>query len=147
MRQHLGNLGPLLGQVQSELARAIRRAIDAQGINLNYSQVQVLRRLYVLGPMSAGELSRSLCYDAGAMTRLLDQLEERNLLARHPHPEDRRALRILLSEEGKRLSAQLVELSEGVLDRALRDLEPGEREQLTDYMRRILQVLRAPDFT
>lgn len=142
--QHTSGLGPLVGQVQSELARAMRHAIDQHGIDLNYSQVQALRRLYVSGPMSASELARSLCYDAGALTRLLDQLEERALITRQPKPNDRRALRITLSEPGQVLSRQLVAVSEGVLDNALAQLDAAERAQLVDYLRRILATLRAP---
>lgn len=145
--QHTSGLGPLVGQVQSELARTMRHAIDQHGFDLNYSQVQALRRLYVSGPMSASELARSLCYDAGALTRLLDQLEQRALITRQPNPADRRALRLVLSESGIVLSRKLIAISESVLDSALRELSTGERAHLVDYLRRILATLRSPDAT
>jgi DNA-binding MarR family transcriptional regulator len=88
-------------------------------------------------------LAKSLCYDAGALTRMLDQLEQRGYLERHPHPDDRRALRIVLSRSGSALGEQLIAISEDVLDHALSDLSEEEQRQLADYMRRMLATLRA----
>ncbi len=136
------SFGMLVGQVKTELTRAIDRELGERGMDLRVIQVQALRRLHVSGPMSAGELARSLCHDGGAMTRLLDRLEERGYLARHPDPDDRRALRIELSAAGRALSERLAECSEQVLDHALRHLDAAERRQLTDYLQRVLVTLR-----
>ncbi len=136
------SLGLLVGQVKTELTRAIDKELQAQGLDLRLSQVQALRRLYALGPLSPGELARSLCHDGGAMTRLLDQLEERGYLHRRPDPDDRRALRIELSAAGRALSRRLVACSEQVLDHALRHLDATERGQLTEYLQRVLATLR-----
>lgn len=143
--QHSNGLGPLVGQVQSELARAMRHAMDRHGLDLNYSQVQALRRLYARGPMSASELARALCYDAGALTRLLDQLEQRALITREPNPTDRRALRLSLSDAGQALSRKLIVISAEVLEHALAQLNDEERAHLVDYLHRILATLRAPE--
>jgi DNA-binding MarR family transcriptional regulator len=140
---HPAGFGALIGQVRSELTRAGRKAFEAHGVGLNYSQIEAVRRLAALGPMSAGELAKSLCYDAGALTRMLDQLEQRGYLERHPHPDDRRALRIVLSRSGSALGEQLIAISEDVLDHALSDLSEEEQRQLADYMRRMLATLRA----
>lgn len=136
------SLGLLVSQVKTELMRSIDKEMDTQGMNLRVSQAQALMRLNALGPMSPGELARSLCHDGGAMTRLLDQLEERGYLSRHPDPDDRRALRIELSVSGRELSRQLVASSARVLDRAQRRLDATERGQLTDYLQRVLATLR-----
>lgn len=141
--RHPAGFGALIGQVRSELTRAGRKAFEAHGIGLNYSQIEAVRRLATLGPMSASELAKSLCYDAGALTRLLDQLEQRGYLRREPHPDDRRALRIVLSRSGAALGEQLIAISEEVLDRALGDLSATEQQHLADYMRRMLNTLRA----
>lgn len=140
---HPAGFGALIGQVRSELTRTARKAFEAHGVGLNYSQIEAVRRLATLGPMCAGELAKSLCYDAGALTRLLDQLEQRGYLERHPHPDDRRALRIVLSRSGAALGEQLIAISEEVLDRALGDLSETEQQHLADYMRRMLKALRA----
>lgn len=139
---HGESLGMLLSLVKSELVRTMEQELAAQGIELRFNQFQALRRLSVMGPMSAGELARSLNHDGGGMTRLLDQLEAKDLLCRKPHPQDRRALRIELTPAGKTLCGQLTECSDRVAATVQSSLKLSERKQLHDFLRRILQTLR-----
>jgi DNA-binding MarR family transcriptional regulator len=135
-------LGTLFRAVKSELMCAMGRELAAQGVDLRHSQVHALRCLYKEGPMSAGELARALAYDGGAMTRLLDQLEQGGYLHRRPDPADRRALRIELSESGAATVRGIADYRKRVVDRALEALDEEERRHLTDYLRRILTTLR-----
>lgn len=138
------SLGILLGQVKSELVRALELELVERGVELRFSQVHALKHLQRLGSMSAGELARSLGHDAGAMTRLLDQLEDKGYLKRKPDPNDRRALRIELTAAGKTLCRNLDGCSERVLDAAQTSLDTDERKHLIDYLQRILATLRHP---
>jgi DNA-binding MarR family transcriptional regulator len=76
------------------------------------------------------------------MTRQLDQLEGRGLLRRCPHEQDRRALRIELTEAGDQLWQQLSGCNERVLHAAQRTLTNAESAQLHDYLERVLRALR-----
>ncbi|HET7300456.1 MAG TPA: MarR family transcriptional regulator [Oleiagrimonas sp.] len=136
------SLGILLGLVKSELVRALEQEIAEQGVELRFSQVQALKRLHLVGPMSAGELARALGHDGGALTRLLDQLEEKGYLRRKPDPQDRRALRIELTTTGKRLCQELRGCSDRVMNAAQKSLGKDERRHLIDYLQRILTTLR-----
>ncbi|HET6588030.1 MAG TPA: MarR family transcriptional regulator [Oleiagrimonas sp.] len=136
------SLGILLGLVKSELVRALEQEIAEQGVELRFSQVQALKRLNLVGPMSAGELARSLGHDGGALTRLLDQLEEKGYLRRKPDPQDRRALRIELTASGKSLCRELGGCSDRVMNAAQKSLSKDERRHLIDYLQRILTTLR-----
>ena len=135
-------LGPVLGQVQSELTRVMTAAFAAERITLSYNQIRVLRRLGALGPTNASTLARTLSYDSGGMTRLLDGLERLALLQRQPDPDDRRALRIVLTPAGRALSERLIATSERVLAETLGGLTESERRRLADYMQRVLHTLR-----
>lgn len=142
LQAHGMGLGPVLGQVQSELTRVMTAAFAAERIALSYNQVRVLRRVGALGPTNASTLARDLSYDSGGMTRLLDGLEQLALLQRQPDPDDRRILRIVLTPAGRVLSERLIATSERVLARALADLSESERRRLADYMLRVLHTLR-----
>mgnify|MGYP001347477487 CR=1 FL=1 len=142
LRAHGMGLGPVLGQVQSELTRVMTAAFGAEHIALSYNQIRVLRRIGALGPTSVSALARALSYDSGGMTRLLDGLEHLALLQRQPDPSDRRALRIVLTPAGEELSGRLITISERVLARTLSELSEGERRRLADYMQRVLRTLR-----
>ncbi|WP_243048406.1 MarR family transcriptional regulator [Dyella sp. RRB7] len=136
------SLGVLIGLVRSELVRAIEAELQASGVDLRFTQFLILKRLAMLGPMSASELARAVELDGGAMTRQLDQLEGRGLLRRHPHEQDRRALRIELTAAGDTLWRQMTPCNDRVLDAAQRALDPVERQHLHDYLERVLQALR-----
>jgi DNA-binding MarR family transcriptional regulator len=136
------NLGTLLALVRAELVRAIEAEIAAKKLDLRFTQFLILKRLALLGPMTATELARAVELDGGAMTRQLDQLEGRVLLRRRPHEQDRRALRIELTEAGDRLWQQLSGCNERVLQAAQRTLTNAESAQLHDYLERVLRALR-----
>lgn len=138
---HADGLGPLLGRTLSELTRALQAALDRERVDLSLIQVQVLRRLYVMGPTNAVSLARMLAYDGGGMTRVLDQLQQRGLLERQPDPADRRSLRIVLTRAGRECGRKLLALSEQVLDGALAGLTAQERANLVDYLHRMLATL------
>src|ERR1700743_2617346 len=58
-------------------------------------------------------LSRHMNYDSGAITRLIDQLEERHLVKRTRSTSDRRVVKLALTKEGdamwKKLTPPVVE--------------------------------------
>jgi DNA-binding MarR family transcriptional regulator len=136
------SIGVLIGLVRSELVRKMEAELQASGIGLRFTQFLILKRLALMGPMSASELARSVELDGGAMTRQLDQLEGKGLLRRQPHEQDRRALRIELTEAGHAMWEQMTPCNEYVLDAAQKALDPTEREQLRDYLARVLHALR-----
>jgi DNA-binding MarR family transcriptional regulator len=139
------SLGVLLGLVRSEIVRAMETELAALGVDLRFTQFLILKRLARLGPMSASELARSVELDGGAMTRQLDQLERKGYLRRCPHEQDRRALRIELTDAGTALWQQLTDCNERVLEAAQRSLSEDERSRLHDYLARVLHALRTKD--
>jgi DNA-binding MarR family transcriptional regulator len=136
------SLGTLLALVRTELVRSLEAEIAAKKLDLRFTQFLILKRLALLGPMTATELARAVELDGGAMTRQLDQLEGRGLLRRCPHEQDRRALRIELTEAGDQLWQQLSGCNDRVLQAAQRTLTDTESEQLHDYLARVLRALR-----
>jgi DNA-binding MarR family transcriptional regulator len=139
------SLGVLLGLVRSEIVRALEAELAALGVELRFTQSLILKRLARLGPMTASELARAVELDGGAMTRQLDQLERKGYLRRCPHEQDRRALRIELTEQGEALWRQVTDCNERVLEAAQRSLSGAERKRLHDYLTRVLHALRDKD--
>lgn len=136
------SLGVLLGLVRAEIVRAMEAELVATGVDLRFTQFLIIKRLARLGPMSATELARSVELDGGAMTRQLDQLESKGYLRRCPHEQDRRALRIELTDTGNALWRQLIDCNERVLGVAQRTLDANEQAQLHNYLERVLHALR-----
>ena len=136
------SIGMLLAAVRTEIVRAMETELAARGIELRFTQFLILKRLSALGPMTAGELARSIELDGGAMTRQLDQLEGKGYLRRRPHEQDRRALRIELTEEGQAMTQELINCNDRVVKAAQRSLDETERDRLRDYLPRVLHALR-----
>jgi DNA-binding MarR family transcriptional regulator len=137
------SLGMLLAMVRVELVRAIEAEFASQNVDLSFTQYLILKKAQQLGPVSATELARSVELDGGAMTRQLDQLERKGYLRRSPHAQDRRALRIELTDAGRTLwqDTALV-CSDRVMAAAQRSLDKTESAQLHDYLERVLLALR-----
>jgi DNA-binding MarR family transcriptional regulator len=71
-----------------------------------------MKTLFILDPgepASMGELAELLVCDASNVTWLVDRLEDRGLVERHPHPRDRRVKTVLLTPEGVKAKADLIE--------------------------------------
>jgi DNA-binding MarR family transcriptional regulator len=136
------NLGVLLSLVRGELVRDLEAQMAELGMDLRFNQFLIIKRLALLGPMSATELARAVELDGGAMTRQLDQLEKKGYLRRCPHEQDRRALRIELTEAGTAIWNQLSDCNDRVLAAAQRSLNDVEKNQLHEYLARVLRALR-----
>ena len=136
------SLGVLLGLVRAEIVRTLEAELAERDIDLRFTQFLILKRLATLGSMGASELARKVELDGGAMTRQLDQLEAKGYLRRTPHEQDRRALRIELTDAGSTLWGRLTDCNDRVLEAAQRSLTKDERAHLRDYLERVLGALR-----
>lgn len=58
---------------------------------------------------TVSELKDALFYTKGSMTKRIDRLEERHLIERVAHPQDRRATVIRLTSEGRKLTREIIE--------------------------------------
>lgn len=140
---HAPSLGMLLTMVRSEIVRAIEAELASQGLDLSFTQFLILKKAQLLGPASATELARAVEIDGGAMTRQLDQLERKGYLRRTPDAQDRRALRIELTEAGNQVWRDTVsDCSQRVMNAAQRSLDKTEQTQLHNYLQRVLRALR-----
>jgi MarR family transcriptional regulator, organic hydroperoxide resistance regulator len=92
-------------------------------------------------PMSMSALADRLGIDASYVTAIADQLEERGLIERQPHPTDRRIKSLALTPEGRRLREQLAgELWTEVP--ILDSLTVAERQQLGAILTKSVDAAR-----
>ena len=88
---------------------------------------------------SVSQLCKDLPYDAGAMTRMLDRLEAKGLISRRRCPNDRRLVKLELTEAGLAALPKLRECSVQVLNHFLRGFTQAEARQLENFLGRMLQ--------
>ncbi len=84
-------------------------------------------------PVAMGALAETLVCDASSATWLVDRLEERGLVERRPHPRDRRVKTVVLTPEGAKTKALLIER---LLDppAELKALDRADLERLRDAL-------------
>jgi len=133
----------LIGRLRAEFVYAVEQEMGHQGVELNFTQFVALKLLGHEEPMTPVELARALHYNPGALTRLLDKLEQRGYLKRVPDPVDRRALRLELTTQGKALRKRVIGYCDAVAGRTIERTTVREREQLHDVLSRVLDGIRA----
>lgn len=128
-----------LGRLHLRAGRAIEAVFEAYGLSTGeFDVLAALRRSGDEHAASPGELSRTVMLSPGGMTNRLDRLEAMGLLRREPHPDDRRSLRIVLSDAGLAIVDAAVTDHVANEARLLAALSDEQREALDDALRTLL---------
>jgi DNA-binding MarR family transcriptional regulator len=127
----------------SRLARRLdlarREAFTAHGIeSWEFDVLAALRRAGAPYELSPGRLIRETLVTSGTMTNRVDRLAARNLVERHPDPDDRRGVLVRLTAEGKAAVDGAFEALLAAEAALLADLPVRERERLAASLRRLL---------
>jgi DNA-binding MarR family transcriptional regulator len=105
---------------------------------LTHAQWIPLFKLHLGAASTVAELARECSLDAGAMTRLLDRMEAKGLIARVRSSQDRRVVNLELTEEGRRTASQIPPVLCQVQNTLLQPLSVEEWGQLKGLLRRVL---------
>jgi DNA-binding MarR family transcriptional regulator len=82
-------------------------------------------------------MAQRLGVDRTVMTYLLDDLEKAGLVERKPDPADRRARRVVLTEDGRARLCDVERRLRRVEDHVLGPLDPSERDTLRTLLQRL----------
>lgn len=109
---------------------------------LTVSQSYCLRILYFQGARTMSELAAELDVRLSTMTGVIDQLEDKGLVARVDHPEDRRSLRVGLTEKGRNLYQAAHEAFLSHLAPLLDGRTPAARQETLDFLADAIRVIQ-----
>ena len=132
-RFHLGLLIHLANQFKDQLISQ-----HFSGMDITAAQFKVLIIMAQFGVDTPAELCRNLSLDSGSMTRMLDRLEQKDLLSRKRSELDRRQVQLVLTEDGQHLADMLPHIGAEALNQLAGALEPGELETLEKILKKIL---------
>ncbi len=128
-------IGGLLSRVKMKLMDALDAELAP--FDITSAQYVILVNL-ANGVDSASALCKGVSYDPGAMTRMVDRLERKGFVRRVRSPEDRRVVKLVLTEEGKAVYPKLLASATAVMNRKLHGFSKAEARQLEDLLQRIL---------
>ncbi|HSC22332.1 MAG TPA: MarR family transcriptional regulator [Casimicrobiaceae bacterium] len=126
----------LINRLRVELIDALDRELAP--FEISAPQLFVLSSVAYGEADSAARLCKSISYDPGAMTRMIDRLQQKGLVRRVPHPEDRRAMNLELTVAGKALFPQLIAAKDRVHAQFLRGFSDEDRRILETLLHRML---------
>ena len=130
------SVGYLLGRVKAQLAKSVDEALVPQGIT--HAQGGILLMLASGRFDTCSQLAREMYIDAASMTRMVDRLEKRGLIDRLQSGEDRRVLRLQLTDAGCALADQLPAIYVTAREKNLAGLSDEELGFLKSLLRRIM---------
>jgi MarR family transcriptional regulator, organic hydroperoxide resistance regulator len=122
-------------EAKRALALASMMAFSRHGIH--EGQQYVLSCLWEEDGLAPGEVARRLGIATPTVNRAATRMETAGILRREPHPNDKRLVRLVLTERGRRLRGA-VEREMAALDElALAGFSTGERDAVLTALERI----------
>lgn len=130
------SLGYYLSKAKQALVERMDRALEPHDLTAQQiGVILLLSRGYARTPF---ELSRKMSYDSGSMTRMLDRLERKGLVARSRSEQDRRMIELTLTERGADAARALPSLIANALNAQLDGFSADELVTLTGLLQRFI---------
>lgn len=135
-----------LFRLADALDQQLRQPFGAANLgNGDFDVLAALRRTGEPYALSAGELSRTVLVTTGAITKRVDRLEARGLVARTVAETDSRGRLITLTAEGIALTDELIAVHLDNQHRLLAGLGGDEQAHLADLLARLALTLTPGD--
>lgn len=131
-----GSVGYLMSRVVAALGQELERQFEPSG--LTNAQWKPLFKLSVGEVSTVAELARVCTQDAGGMTRMLDRLEAKGLCQRERSSEDRRVVKLAITEAGREAAQVIPEVLSRVQNAYLEGFSVEEWQTLKGYLQRML---------
>lgn len=132
-----------IGSILADTARMMRRSFDARArsIGVTRPQWQVLVTLRRFEGVNQGGLAEQLDVEPITVCRMVDRLQEAELVERRPDATDRRSWRLYLTPRAHQLLEQLRPMAETMIEEALEGIDPQERETLNRLLEQVRENL------
>ena len=128
-----------VGAMISQVARLLRRSFDerARGIGVTRPQWQVLSLLTLNEGINQGGLAEILEVEPITLGRMIDRLQDADLVERRADPADRRAWRLHITPTGNELLTTLRPFAHETFELALEGIDSASRDALMAMLDRI----------
>lgn len=141
-----GSVGYLIRRARNLMTARVEAEFDRHEVT--FVQWIIMMQLRDGLVSTSAELSRDMCHDSGALTRVIDQLEQRGLIARRRSHADRRTIELILTDAGSAAVNALVPAVVGLLNDALADFTEDEARTFTRLLNKFIDgvsAVAAPD--
>ncbi len=138
-----GEDGTLLQETASVYARAARlldpvRLQVWEAMGISFPQLRILFRVRNQAGIDVRSLAAAMGISPSAASQQVDRLVERGFLDRSDDPEDRRRVRLELTDLGRQASGEISRAARGHVASVLATLSDDELRQLKSLLERVL---------
>lgn len=137
-----GCIATNIEQAYRHLEQVYEQLITPLGLNL--LEWYALRALYDDDGMSASHLAQSVCRHPSSMTALLDRMEAKGLLRREVDANDRRSVRVFLTDAGRAHEREVRAVADKLAHLTLNLITPEQLETF-QHVLIMLQNIALPD--
>jgi MarR family transcriptional regulator, 2-MHQ and catechol-resistance regulon repressor len=130
-----GQLWVVLARCHKALSVLVEHSIAQEGLCL--SDFMILEALLHKGPLTITEIQGKVLLATGSMTAAVDRLENKGHIVRKTTPEDRRARRLELTAEGRKLITTVFEAHNKELENWMSVLTSAERQQAYEVLKKL----------
>ncbi|GAA4084384.1 MarR family transcriptional regulator [Zhongshania borealis] len=129
-----------IGYLLKRCFGVLTTAIDKQlaPYDLTHPQFAFLMTLKQQNCTTAAQLARESNLDTGATTRMLDRLEAKQIVRRERSLEDRRVVKVVLSDYGKLVVEKMPVIAVNALNQHLRNFDADEIAVLKGLLAKLI---------
>ena len=135
------SVGFLIKRCGVLMTQFAERSFESQPIS--FTQWIALMTLTQHSCVSPTELSEQMGHDMGALTRLVDELQRDGLVRRERSEQDRRAVEIAITPEGRRVANGGKRIVVGLLNRLVQPYSAEEIEGLIALLQKLLTQMQS----
>ena len=128
----------------NQMAKAFARSLQQRAAKLGFSpgQFPIPLELWSEDGLTQKQLLERVDIEQATMANTLSRMERDGLVERRPHPSDKRAQLIFLTDRATAMQAEAIEAAVAADMDLLKDFRQFERELLLEYIRRVLDNAR-----
>ncbi len=115
----------------------------ARQVDLTGPQLTVLKMLEGLGDLSLSELSERIRAQNSTVTGIIDRMERESLVVRTRSTEDRRVVKIKLTDKGSKIARAIAVEPMEIFRGALDSLSAGETRELLKILTKIAKRVQS----
>ena len=125
------------GARQYSIGTVLFHQAVGQLLGVNVTDMKCLDIMTLKGSASPSELAEHTGLSTGATTAMLDRLENAKLIERRPHPTDRRATLVVLSQEAMRKLPAMFESLAKAMETLVLGYSEKELKVLVDFFAKV----------
>jgi len=134
--RQLNSLNEVFSAVMKQIFLTPASSTEAQN-EVTWAQQKVLMLLHEHGPMKMSDVARNISVTMPAATAIVDKMVRAGQVQREPDPQDRRVIRIVLSDAGRQLLVECMQTQSRCFEEVLENLDAAKREELLSAFERI----------